>query len=108
MTVEEFRDIVFSFYGVIEKPHFDKVAFKTMKSRIFATLHAQSNSANLKLPLTDQNTFCLYNKNIIYPVTNKWGFQGWTTFELNEVPVTLMLDALETAYKNSFKSKKST
>jgi hypothetical protein len=101
MKTQEFRDIVFSLHDIVENPHFDRVAFKVINKRIFATLHIESNTANLKLPEIDQKTFCSYNTSVIYPIPNKWGLQGWTTFELDEVPVSLMMDALETAYKNS-------
>ena len=99
MQTEEFRDMALSFPGVTEKPHFDRTAFKA--KRIFATLDASGSSANLKLPSADQTTFCSFNKNIIYAVPNKWGLQGWTTFELKEVPSGMMLNALDTAYRNS-------
>ena len=103
MNTEEFRELVFSFPCIIEKPHFNKTAFKAGNKRIFATLDADTNTVNLKLEKNDQATFSSFNKPIIYPVPNKWGRHGWTTFELNEVPGSLMLNALETAYNSSLK-----
>ncbi|NJK95776.1 MAG: MmcQ/YjbR family DNA-binding protein [Bacteroidales bacterium] len=101
MQTEEFREMALSFPGVIEKPHFDRAAFKAINKRIFATLDASGRSINLKLPVADQATFCSYNQHIIFPVPNKWGLQGWTIFNLSETPPDLMLNAMETAYKNS-------
>lgn len=105
MTIKQFRELALSFPGTIETPHFDRAAFKVEKKRIFATLHEESTTANLKLSEVDQSVFCQFNKKAVYPVPNKWGLQGWTTFELKQVPRELMQDALDTAYKDVLKSK---
>ena len=106
MTIEQFRSLALSFPGTEENPHFDRAAFKVTGKRIFATLHAQSKTANLKLSLVDQSVFCDFGKEAVYPVPNKWGLQGWTTFELKKIPKELMLDALDTAYLGVLKPKK--
>ncbi|MCB0665645.1 MAG: MmcQ/YjbR family DNA-binding protein [Saprospiraceae bacterium] len=103
MEVEEFREMVFSFPHVVENPHFDRQAFKAQGKRIFTTLHQKSGTANLKLSPEEQATFCAFEGNVIYPVANKWGQQGWTTFEIAEVPGELMLNALESAYNASLR-----
>ncbi|WP_257668995.1 MmcQ/YjbR family DNA-binding protein [Parapedobacter tibetensis] len=105
MTTRAFRDLALSFPGTIENPHFDRAAFKVENKRIFASLHEESGTANLKLPEADQSAFCSFGKGAIYPIPNKWGQQGWTTFELQKIPHELMLDALDTAYKDVFKVK---
>jgi hypothetical protein len=105
MTATEFRNLALSFPGTIENPHFDRAAFKVINKRIFATLHEESKTANIKLEPADQSVFCSFDKKIIYPVPNKWGLQGWTTFEINQIPETLMLDALNTAYQAVLKPK---
>jgi predicted DNA-binding protein (MmcQ/YjbR family) len=105
MTAKQFRDLALSFEGTEENPHFDRAAFKVSGKRIFATLHEASMTANLKLSEVDQSVFCGYNKSVVYPVPNKWGLQGWTTFELKKIPQELMLDALTTAYQEVLKSK---
>src|SRR5687767_11035692 len=96
MTSQEFRAMALSFQGTAEAPHFDRAAFKVIGKRIFATLHEASLIANLKLSEVDQSVFCVYDKTIVYPVPNKWGLQGWTTFELRKIPKEFMLDALDT------------
>lgn len=101
-----FRKLALSFPGTEENPHFDRAAFKVTGKRIFATLHEPGETANLKFSLPDQKTFCSFNKKAIYPVPNKWGQQGWTTFELKKVPEELMTDALETAYRDVMKKKR--
>lgn len=104
MTTQEFRDLALSFPGTEEAPHFDRAAFRVVKKRIFATLHAPSKTANLKFPAADQAAFCSFSKGAVYPVPNKWGQQGWTTFELTGLPRDLVLAALETAYRDAMGS----
>lgn len=104
MISEEFRKLALSFPGTEEAPHFERTAFKVAGKRIFATLHEASGTANLKLPVNDQAVFCSFGKKVVYPVPNKWGLQGWTTFELKKIPVDLMQDALNTAYQDVFKT----
>lgn len=94
-----------SFPGTVENPHFERAAFKVINKRIFATLHEKSGTANLKFPEADQSAFCSFGEGAVYAVPNKWGLQGWTTFELEKLPRELMLDALETAYKDVLKKK---
>lgn len=104
MTITEFRTLALSFPATEENPHFDRAAFKITGKRIFATLHEESGTANLRLSEVDQSVFCEYDKKIVYPVPNKWGLQGWTTFELKKIPKRFMHDALDTAYKDALQS----
>jgi predicted DNA-binding protein (MmcQ/YjbR family) len=99
MTISEFKELALSFPGTEEGPHFERLAYKVTGKRIFASLHEPTAMANVKLTPKDQKVFCKYDKTAVYPVPNKWGQQGWTTFDLKKVPRELMLDALETAYK---------
>lgn len=105
MTADQFREMALSFQGTEEAAHFDRRAFKITGKRIYATLHEESQTANLKLSETDQSVFSAIDKKAIYPVANKWGLQGWTTFELRNIPNEIMLDALDTAHKEVFRSK---
>ena len=102
MTPTQFEALALSFPNTVASLHFDRTAFKVVNKRIFATLHAESETANLKLSRVDQSVFCLINKEIIYQVDNKWGVQGWTTFNLKKIDGQLMLEALDTAYKETF------
>ena len=105
MTSQAFKDLALSFPGTEANPHFDRTAFKVTGKRIFATLHEESATVNLKLTPVDQSVFSDFGKTAVYPVPNKWGLQGWTTFELKKIPKGLMLDALDTAYKEVVKKK---
>lgn len=105
MTCDQLSELALSFPHTIASPHFERTAFKVGK-RIFATLHEESETANVKISPADQSVYCLIDKKAIYPVNNKWGLQGWTTFQLAGVDSQLMLDALHTAYNGVLKSKK--
>ena len=105
MTTKEFKQLALSFPGTAEAAHFDRIAFKVIGKRIFTTLHEETGMVNVKLTPVDQSVFCSYDKKIVYPVPNKWGLQGWTTFELKKVPPEFMLDALDTAYRDVIKPR---
>ena len=107
MSNEEFATMALSFPGTEENPHFERRAFKVTGKRIFATLHEKSKAANLKLSQVDQSVFCEFEKGGIYRTPNKWGVQGWTTFELSKIPKNLMHDALNAAYQDVFIKNKS-
>jgi len=106
MTCDEFTKIALLFPNAIAAPHFERTAFKVIGKRIFATLHEESETANVKFSPADQSVYCLIDKKAIYAVDNKWGLQGWTTFDLAKVDQRIILDALYTAYSDVIKSKK--
>lgn len=101
-----FRKTALSFPGTEEAPHFDRAAFKVTGRRIFATLHEESETANLFLPIADQAVYADFDGGFVYPVPNKFGLQGWTTFELKNLPLELVSDALLTAYNAVIHSSK--
>jgi hypothetical protein len=95
--VQNFRKLVMTFDGVIEKPHFEKQAF-CINNKIFATLDEKNKVAVLHLSAVDQSVFCTINNTIIYPVKGAWGKKGWTVFELEKVRLSVLKDALQKAY----------
>lgn len=96
---EEVRKFSLEFEGAEEAPHFDKVSFR-IKKKIFATLNVPENRACLKLSLIDQDVFSKTNPDIIFPVPNAWGKQGWTLVSLSKVRKTVFRDALTCAFCN--------
>ncbi len=106
MTPDKFTQVALSFPHTIAAPHFNRTAFKVAGKKIFATLHKKSQTVNLKFSPADQSVYCLINKQAIYQVNNKWGLQGWTTFELNKTEDELMLDALDTAFKEALNNSR--
>lgn len=106
VNAETFREIALSFEGTEQHPHFERIAFKITGRRIFVTLHEESESATIMLSKEDQSVYCSYDESAVYPVPNKWGLKGATTFELRKVPVELVSDALYTAYKTVLETKR--
>lgn len=104
MKSDRFKELVLSFQGVTEHPHFDRRAFKV--DRIFTTLHEKSNTANFKFSLEDQRLFSSLSPKYIYAIANKWGLQGWTTIELDFADEAVVFAAIEAAYPGSIKEKK--
>lgn len=96
VSIEKFRLIAINFLETTEEPHFEKISFRVSK-KIFATLNSAENRATIKLSEMDQDIFCL-NKNFMFPVPNKWGKQGWTHINLNEIPLEMREDALKSSY----------
>jgi predicted DNA-binding protein (MmcQ/YjbR family) len=106
MTSSEFRSIALSFPATEEKPHFDRAAFKIITKRIFATLHEESATANLKLSLSEQKAFSALDKKNIFPIDNAWGKQGWTTFNLKKIDPDTLKEAMHSAYQEALKPTK--
>src|SRR5688572_7699134 len=105
ITEENFIKMALSFPGTEQKPHFERIGFKVIGKRMFATYLAENNTANIFLTPAEQKQFCKMDKDI-YPVPNKWGEKGATTFELDTVSKELIMEALLSAYNGVVKSKK--
>ena len=88
-----FRELSLSFPETTEAPHFEKTSFR-VKDKIFATLDLKNSLACIRLSPIDQDVFSAFDKQIIYPVANKWGNQGWTLVELTMVREDLFRDIL--------------
>ncbi|MEE1945755.1 MmcQ/YjbR family DNA-binding protein [Pedobacter sp. KR3-3] len=99
VSLENLRQMALAYPETFEKPHFDRMAFYAGK-RIFATYDPKTNQANLKLTLIDQDVFHKFDPLHIFPVPNKWGQAGMTTFCLAKMRIDLFADALQTAYAN--------
>jgi hypothetical protein len=106
ISINNFKKIVLSFNGIEEKPHFNRIAYKIIKKKIFATLLEEDETANILLSIADQSVYCSIGRDSVYPVTNKFGEQGWTTFDLKIVPQEIISDALFTSYKTILLQKK--
>ena len=106
ISPEEFTELALSFPGTESAPHFDRTAFKVVKKRIFASLHEKFLSVNLVLSLDEQRAFCEYDSKAIYPVPNKWGEKGWTTFDLQKVSKDVLFEALNSAYSDVIKQNR--
>ena len=92
------RQMAGSFQGTEEVKHFDRIGFKVIGKRMFASYLAKDNTANIFLKAAEQKLFCEMDPDNIYPVPNKWGEKGATTFNLNRVSENFVLEALLSAY----------
>lgn len=101
-----FREFALSFPNTIEKPHFKLASFR-VGNKIFATLDEPTGIGCVKLSPIDQNVFSSFEKEIVYPVSNKWGQQGWTYINLNIASKKLINDIIKTAYRHAATKKYS-
>ena len=101
-----FEQMALSFPHTEQVPHFDRDGFKIIGKRMFATYLEKNNTANIFLTSSEQKLFCKMDKKNIYPVPNKWGEKGATTFELNKVSEEILMEALLSAYNEILKIKK--
>ena len=106
ITGEQFIKLALSFPGTEQVPHFERIGFKVTGKRMFATYLEKDNTANVFLTVQEQSVFCQMDKSI-YPVPNKWGEKGATTFGLNTVPKNILTEALLSAYKEVIATKKT-
>ena len=107
ITAEAFTKMALSFPGTEQTPHFDRVGFKVTGKRMFTTYLTKDNTANIFLTPAEQAVFCQMDAENIYPVPNKWGEKGATTFDLNHVAKEFVMEALLSAYNEIIKPKKS-
>jgi hypothetical protein len=99
-----FAELALSFPGTEQTPHFERTGFKVTGKRMFTTYLAKNNTANIFLTPKEQQVFSKMSVGNIYPVPNKWGEKGATTFELNKVPKEIVMEALLSAYNDVIKS----
>ncbi|MES2520120.1 MAG: MmcQ/YjbR family DNA-binding protein [Bacteroidota bacterium] len=97
INFQRLQEMALAFPETEELPHFEKTSFR-VKNKIFATFDPKKNQATVKLSESDQDIFSLSDKDIIFPVPNKWGKQGWTIIKLNEINDELFSEILKSAY----------
>ncbi len=105
MQEKKFTDLALAFPGTVQQPHFNRTGYKIMGKKMFATYLATNNTANIFLSREEQFIFCTMHSGI-YPVANKWGEKGATTFDLNQVPESIVHEALLSAYQAVISPKK--
>jgi len=107
LTMQAFQSMALSFPNTEQVPHFERIGFKIVGRRMFATYLQKNNTANIFLTPTEQKVFCEMDSKNIYPVPNKWGEKGATTFELNDVAKEYLMEALASAYNEIMKGGKN-
>jgi hypothetical protein len=108
VTIEKARTYALTLDDVVEQPHFEKSSFRINK-KIFLTLDVARKRGCVKLSVIDQDVFSAMQKEVIYPVPNAWGKQGWTFIELQEIKMAVFRDIMGAAYhevRNSVRAKR--
>ena len=106
ITEKAFLEMALSFQGVELTKHFDRIGLKITGKRMFASYLDKDNTTNIFLTPQEQAVFCKMDSMNIFPLPNKWGLKGATTFVLNKVEKEIVLEALLSAYNEVMKSKK--
>ena len=101
---EDLRRIALSLPGVSEAPHFDRFAFRA--ARIFTTLAADRQSANIRLAPDEQEFKTMLAPEAFSPLDNAWGRQGWTVARLSALSEAELRAALEMAWRHAQKVKR--
>ena len=105
INMKTFQAMALSFPHTEQVSHFERIGFKITGRRMFTTYLEKNNTANIFLTPEEQKLFCKMDKANIYPVPNKWGEKGATTFELNTIARELVMEALLSAYNEIVKRK---
>lgn len=100
MTYSAFHDLVLTFSEVSAVPHFKLIGYKVTGKRMICTYNDQTGTANIFLTPDQQATFCNLEPDHIYPVPNKWGEKGATTFDIEQIQSSHIQLALKAAYEN--------
>ena len=98
-TADQLRHLALSLDGTTEAPHFDRTAYKA--ARIFATVAADGQTANLRFSPDEQEFKCMLAPGAFEPVPNAWGKQGWTTARLSELGEPELAAALDMAWRHA-------
>jgi hypothetical protein len=104
-TGEDLRRMALALPGVSEAPHFDRLAFRA--ARIFTTLAADRQSANIRFAPDEQEFKCLVAPEAFAPLKGGWGAAGWTRAELAALSEDELRAALEAAYRHAQPKPKS-
>lgn len=106
ITGSQLKEMILAFNGTEAVPHFERTGFRITGMRMFASYLEKDNTANVFLDPAKQKLFCEIDPQNIFPVPNKWGDKGATTFILNKVAKEILLEALLSAYNAVINSKK--
>ena len=97
VSIATYRSLALSFPEVTELPHFDLASFRVRK-KIFTTLSEKDSRIMIKLSPHDQSVFCVFDKEVIYPVPGSWGKGGATYVQLKKIKKNMLYDMLTLAY----------
>jgi len=106
-NLDALRAFALSLPKAIEKPHFDRASFRVdaPKGKIFATVPASGDTANLMLSRDEQDMLCAAEPALFTPVPNKWGENGATVFHFTGADDATLKSALTLAWKRAAPEK---
>ncbi len=104
VTGDDLRRTALALSGVTEHPHFDRRAFKAV--RTFVTLAADGQSANFKFLPDEQALKCAVAPDVFGPVPGGWGRQGWTVATLAAMSQADLAAALDMAWRHGAAKKR--
>ncbi len=91
------RELALALPGASEAPHFDRLAFRTVR-KMFATLHAEGGDINLLFTPDLRDFFCEQAPEAFAPVPGGWGLRGATRCDLAAVDEATLTSALIAAH----------
>lgn len=97
IKADTFRKLALAYDETNEEKHHEVVSFK-VKGKIFATLNAPFHRACVRLTPVDQDVFCAFDPDVMYPVPNAWAKYGWTNINLKKIRKEMLIDAINSAY----------
>lgn len=98
VTIDQARKAALALPEAVEKSHFNRPDFR-VRNKIFAVIHDDKAYMMVKLNALDQDVFCSFDKEVIFPVPGGWGRGGATFINLKKVKKGMFADALTTAWK---------
>lgn len=99
VSVLEVKEMMKQMEDVQESPHFDKLSFRVNK-KIALTLNEKEQRCTVKFTEVQQSVYSTINIDMIYPVANKWGKQGWTNVDLTLIDAELLQEIIAISCDN--------
>ena len=97
VTAARARKLALSLENASERPHFDRIAFRTPR-KSFATLAGDGSDINFMFDAPTQEHFCAMAPEAIAPVAGGWGRMGATRCDLKRIDEATFLSALNAAH----------
>lgn len=98
MTADEFRRIVLSLQGTIERAHMGHPDFRA-NGKIFASLHSNDRLGMVKLTPEEQKAVMRSAPESFEPSSGAWGLRGYTNVRLATADVPAVRGAVLLAYE---------
>lgn len=98
LSPKTLRDLALSLPETDEHDHWSRPSFR-VKKKIFVTLFPDEQRAVLKLPLAEQTRLAALDPVTFSAVPNKWGAQGWTRVQFDNLEEGEFLAVLKTAWR---------